>query len=172
MAGQSRRASLFCANAGDERSNIVVAILYIIFSQKSFCSTTTDADATSSLPAPIASTHNFRERRVASNSASSVKSSNVSNIDQRLPLLSRKVDDRYTAAITAPFRHSSVKESSAALPPDLMRGIYARSTNAHFVAIVALRTFALFSNVLFILYGLLAHIYPAWRSIENPSSGR
>jgi hypothetical protein len=53
----------------------------------------------------------------------------VSNIDQRAMMPSR-----HTAAITAPFRHSSVTERSEALPLDLARGIYARSTNAHFIA--------------------------------------
>jgi hypothetical protein len=53
----------------------------------------------------------------------------VSNIDQRVIMPSR-----HTAAITAPFRHSSVTESSVALPPDSTRGICARSTNAQFIA--------------------------------------
>jgi hypothetical protein len=53
----------------------------------------------------------------------------VSNIDQRV-----MIPSRHTAAISAPFRHSSVTERSAALPPDLARGIHARSTNAHFIA--------------------------------------
>jgi hypothetical protein len=52
----------------------------------------------------------------------------VSNIDQRAMMPSR-----HTAAITAPFR-SSVTERSEALPLDLARGIYARSSNAHFIA--------------------------------------
>jgi len=42
----------------------------------------------------------------------------VSNIDQRVTIPSR-----HTAAITAPFRHPSVTESSVALPPDLTGGI-------------------------------------------------
>src|ERR1700737_4873168 len=53
----------------------------------------------------------------------------VSNIDQRVVMPSR-----HTAAITAPFRHSSVTERSVALPPDSTRGTYARSTNAHVIA--------------------------------------
>src|SRR5216684_1000934 len=42
----------------------------------------------------------------------------VSTIDQRVPQTSRQ-----TAAITAPFRHPSVTESSVVLPPDLTGGI-------------------------------------------------
>src|ERR1700730_950214 len=53
----------------------------------------------------------------------------VSNLDQRVTMPSR-----HTAAITAPFRRSTVTERSVALRPDSAGSTHARSTNVHSIA--------------------------------------
>ena len=100
----------FCTNAGVDSSNIATASLY---SQK--CARSTDAIATGSDRCCRVGEFMILGKPKGRIDRVQIKSSNVSNIDQRLPN-----PEEHAGSITAPYWLLPVIES-VALPPDARR---------------------------------------------------
>ncbi len=126
MGGESRRTSLFCANAGVDSSNIATASLYMISSQK--CARSTDAIATGSDHCCRVGEFIILGKPKGPIDRVQIKSSNVSNIDQRLPN-----PEEHAGSITAPYWLLPVTES-VALPPDARRASCHPSIPIHYSA--------------------------------------
>jgi hypothetical protein len=103
----------FCTNAGVDSSNIATAGLYMISSQK--CARSIDAIATGSDHCCRVGEFIILGKPKGRIDRVQIKSSNVSNIDQRLPN-----PEEHAGSITAPYWLLPVTES-VALPPDARR---------------------------------------------------